>query len=116
MFGCHMGPSGCKCGAPDILNVRNWTVVQYIVHRALMITQTQRIVLRALFELANADQPADLASVTELVALDAAETVAILGMLERSGLADARRFRLTMGGLALAVNTLALERRRAQAA
>ncbi len=81
-----------------------------------MITQMQRSVLRALFELASEDQRATLGTVAEVVDLDSLKTTAILHELERAGLADAGRLRLTMMGLALAVSARPLERRHAEAA
>ena len=63
--------------------------------------------LIALFDLAQADETIDLFLLAEVAGLNVYRTLAELEELAQSGLADARRLRLTTAGLALTVGILA---------
>ena len=71
-------------------------------------TQVDRQVLRALFELALADRPADAGSVARLLGLRASEVGGIFVRLDALGLVRAERARLTLSGLATAARLEAL--------
>ena len=73
---------------------------------------TSQTVLRALFELAQADQRAHIARVALLAGMSCPQVDAVLLRLEATKLVDATRVRLTMAGLAVAVRLPALPRRR----
>ena len=68
-----------------------------------MTTLTQKA-LRLLYTLAADDRAADLGIVADMLGLSCVETDRLLMELERAGLVDAERVRLTLVGLALAVN------------
>jgi DNA-binding IclR family transcriptional regulator len=69
-----------------------------------MPNQTYRTVLRVLYAMARDDSPADLSVVAEALGLSCVDTDRLLARLEDAGLVDADRVRLTLTGLALAVN------------
>ena len=60
--------------------------------------------LRALWRLAKDDEQADLGIVAELIGVSCVETDELLQALDRDGLVDAERCRLTMSGLVCAVS------------
>lgn len=61
--------------------------------------------LHVLYRLARRDRPAELATLAAALGLRCAEADRLLTELERAGLVDADRVRLTMAGLAVAVAT-----------
>jgi DNA-binding IscR family transcriptional regulator len=81
-----------------------------------MLNATHRSVLRALYELADDDVPADLDAIAARLDLPTAHLVPVLLVLDRAGLVDASRRRLTLAGLAHAVVAPVLARVRAFAA
>jgi Mn-dependent DtxR family transcriptional regulator len=81
-----------------------------------MMTHTQQTILRALFEMASEDQPADLVSLAARVGLSCTRTAEILDALDRAQLVDADRVRLTMSGLALAAIAMPMARAGVRAA
>ena len=72
---------------------------------------TQLQVLHTLYELARDDHPADLALVAEALGVSCVRADAILAELERAGLVDGDRVRLTMTGLVVAVSASRARRR-----
>lgn len=78
----------------------------------VMLTQTERLALRILFDLARDDRPADLAVVAAELGKGCVETDAILERLAQAGFVDADRVRLTMMGLTVAVSSPARNARR----
>jgi len=81
-----------------------------------MLTLTERLTLRILFDLAQADRSAELAVVASELGRSCVETDELLGGLAEAGFVDADRVRLTMMGLTVAVSTPARSRRRSTAA
>ena len=82
-----------------------------------MTNHTHYTLLRALFEMASEDQPAELPALAARLGLNCSRTLGLLDELDRAGLVDADRVRLTMSGLAHAVITpAAASRSRARAA
>jgi Mn-dependent DtxR family transcriptional regulator len=75
---------------------------------------TDLAALVALFELGENDRPADLALVAAALGTTCARADALLARLERRGLVDAERVRLTLPGLALAVAAARTRARRAR--
>jgi hypothetical protein len=69
-----------------------------------MNTNPNLSVLVALLDLARLNRPANITRVSGRLGMSADETRAILLALEKRGLADATRVRLTLSGLALAVS------------
>jgi hypothetical protein len=69
-----------------------------------MLNPTHRQLLRALYALAADDRHADLSLVASAIGASCVETDRQLAVLERAGLVDADRVRLTLVGLALAVS------------
>jgi Mn-dependent DtxR family transcriptional regulator len=67
-----------------------------------MSTTTLRPVLLALFDLARGDRPATADRVARAAGVSPDAARAALRTLERAGLADAMRVRLTFAGLAVA--------------
>lgn len=76
-----------------------------------MMNATQKDVLRTLYRLAQADQPADLALLADALGLRCATVDAVLRQLEWAGLVDAERVRLTFVGLTMAVGLVGRQRR-----
>ncbi len=74
------------------------------------MNHTQRLVLRALYEMASEDQAADLPGLASRIGLSCTRTIELLDALDRQGLVDAERVRLTLIGLTLAVNAPATAR------
>jgi Mn-dependent DtxR family transcriptional regulator len=72
-------------------------------------------VLRLLYLLAREDVPADRAIVAQQLGLGDDDVETALADLERAGLADATRARLTLEGLTLALLSPAVDRQRAHA-
>jgi|RhiMetdeSRZDD1v2_1073273.scaffolds.fasta_scaffold2061521_2 hypothetical protein len=68
------------------------------------MTNHDKKVLRLLYTLAAEDRAADLGIVAGMLGLSCVETDRLLMRLECAGLVDAERVRLTLVGLALAVN------------
>ena len=68
-----------------------------------MPNRTQLRALLVLYRLARDDRPAELHALAAALGLRCAPTDGLLRELERMGLADADRVRLTLSGLALAV-------------
>ncbi|MFT3926011.1 MAG: hypothetical protein QM778_25935 [Myxococcales bacterium] len=77
-------------------------------HTALALEPSAQVVLRALFQLALADCPADAGSVARLLGLRASQVAQALVELDVQGLVDAERARLTMRGLAVAAGLPAI--------
>jgi DNA-binding IclR family transcriptional regulator len=73
-----------------------------------------RRVLRALYELAELDCPADAGSVARAVGLSAADATRVLLALDARGLVRAEHVRLTLLGLAHAARVPALSSARAR--
>lgn len=67
-----------------------------------MMTQKHSILLRTLFEMAAEDEPAHLVLLGARMGMTCSRTAQALAELERAGLVDADRVRLTMAGLAWA--------------
>lgn len=67
------------------------------------MSQAQGAVVRELYRLATQDQPADLGVLARRVGLSCVQTDRVLVLLERAGMVDADRVRLTMAGLAITV-------------
>lgn len=76
-----------------------------------MMNATQLEVLGTLFDLARDDRAADLAIVADAVGLSCVEADGVLAELERAGLVDGDRVRLTMSGLVIAVSAARGRRR-----
>jgi hypothetical protein len=68
----------------------------------------EKLVLRALFELAQCDRPAHSDVVARLLGLGAAVVDRLFARLALRGLVDAERARLTLAGLAVALRVPAL--------
>lgn len=68
------------------------------------MTNTESKALLVLYNLARHDLHADLALVAEHLGVSCVAADEILSVLERAGLVDADRVRLTMSGLVLAVS------------
>jgi hypothetical protein len=71
------------------------------------MNHTHLAVLRVLFEMARDDRHADLVLIADELELSCVETDMLLDDLDRGGLLDAERARLTMAGLVLAVSQAA---------
>ncbi len=85
----------------------NWTESQLLIRDAGM-NSIHHAVLHALFTLASSDRHATVLRVVEeagryLPVVDRDQVVAALVALDRAGLADHERVRLTMRGLGVAV-------------
>ena len=81
----------------------------------LMLQHRQLAALQALYQLARADQPATRAAVARKLGVGLVVVARLLAELERLGMVDARRTRLTMVGLTVAVANAAAPSRRARA-
>ena len=68
----------------------------------------EKLALRALFELARRDHPAQPDALARVLDLDGAAVTRLLVRLDARGLVDAKRARLTLPGLAVAANAPAL--------
>lgn len=68
------------------------------------MTKQQKAALLVLFNLAREDEPADLSLIAARLGLSCVETDDLLSQLDRAGLVDAERVRLTLPGLAIAVS------------
>ena len=86
------------------LSAGNWTEIQYSDKTGVMINRAQQAVLRVLFTMASEGCPADRFLLAAELGLSDREVDVVLEQLDRAGLVDARRVRLTMIGLAVAVN------------
>ena len=73
-----------------------------------MMNHAQRNLLRALYEMASEDRAADLPSLAGRLGISCTKTIGLLDGLERAGLVDAERVRLTLVGLSIAVAAPAL--------
>lgn len=71
-------------------------------HVARMMNHTHQLVLRTLFEMASEDIAADLPSLAARIGVSCGRALRWLDQLDRAGLVDADRVRLTMRGLVLA--------------
>jgi Mn-dependent DtxR family transcriptional regulator len=80
-----------------------------------MLNTKQQSVLRVLYHLGRNDRSADLALVAEELGLSCVETDDLFVGLERAGLLDAERVRLTLPGLCLAVSLASRAERRGRA-
>lgn len=80
----------------------NWTDLQVLIKHAVM-NATHHAVLFALFDLAKGDRHATILRLVEHTGLDRATVVSALVTLDRAGLADHERVRLTMAGLTMAM-------------
>jgi len=85
----------------------NWTDLQALIKHAVM-NATHHAVLFALFDLAKYDRHATIGRLVEHPAvmdlgLDRAAVLRALAALDKAGLADHERVRLTMNGLPLAL-------------
>jgi Mn-dependent DtxR family transcriptional regulator len=76
-----------------------------------MINRAQQAVLRVLFTMASEGCPADCFILAAELGLSDSEAEAVLEQLDQAGLVDARRVRLTMCGLAVAVSLPSARRR-----
>jgi Mn-dependent DtxR family transcriptional regulator len=77
-----------------------------------MTQPTELTALQVLYSLAKRDEPADLWTLARALDTSCREAGSLLAALDAHGLVDARRVRLTMAGLALAVSTRGLAARR----
>ena len=80
----------------------NWTDLQVLIRSAGMNNTAQHAVLFALFQLAKSDRPATVIRLVAETGHGRPVVEATLRSLDRAGLADAERVRLTMQGLATA--------------
>lgn len=79
-----------------------------------MLQHRQLAALQVLFQLARADQPATARRMASALGVSAVEACRLLLELERLGLADAGRVRLTLVGLTMAVARPAVPRLRSR--
>ena len=75
-----------------------------------MLNPTQQSALRLMFKMASEDCPADLQLLSGALRLACVEVDSLLSELERAGLVDAERVRLTLPGLAVAASLPAVSR------
>ena len=75
-----------------------------------MLNPTQQSALRLMFTLASEDCPADLQLLAGAMQLACVQVDELLSDLERAGLVDAERVRLTLPGLAIAASLPAASR------
>ena len=68
------------------------------------MTGNESKALLVLYNLAREDEHADLALIAERLGISCVQADEVLGSLERRGLVDAERVRLTMSGLVVAVS------------
>ena len=78
-------------------------MLSVVRQQGVMTNDLMLATVRCLFDMAREDRPAELGRLASRLALSCRQTDAILHELERAGLADAERVRLTMPGLAVAV-------------
>jgi Mn-dependent DtxR family transcriptional regulator len=78
-----------------------------------MLNPTHRATLRLMYTLAAEDRHANLALIAAELQLSCVEVDRVLVELDRAGLVDADRVRLTLAGLAFAVSARAPSARRA---
>lgn len=69
-----------------------------------MLSRTQLSVLHLMMQLARRDCPADLSVIADELLMSCAEIDTLLVELERMGLVDSDRVRLTMAGLTIALS------------
>lgn len=81
----------------------NWTDTQLLLKGAVM-NLTHHAVLHALFEMAKSDRHATVIRLGRAVDLPRDVVLSTLGELDRAGLVDAERVRLSMPGLVLAAS------------
>ena len=94
---------GCANDAPTELNTGNWTKLQPQGQAPGMTHSTSDRVLFALFCFSRDSCRIDASELGRAVGLTACRTASALIELERAGLVDAGRARLTLLGLARAV-------------
>jgi hypothetical protein len=84
------------------LNTENWTHFQCPAYDGVMTREQALAVLFAVYDLAAADMPADAGRLAERVGFSKVAVAEVLLHLERRGLVDAGKVRLTIRGLAIA--------------
>ncbi len=77
-----------------------------------MIPRNHHAALQVLYKLARTDQPADLSLVAAELGVTCVAADQLLRALERAGLVDSERVRLTLSGLAVAVSARRILRAR----
>lgn len=75
------------------------------------MNRIQLATLQLLYKLAREDRPADLSLLAAELGQTCASLDRVLGELDRAGLADAERVRLTMAGLAFAASSRSVLRK-----
>lgn len=76
------------------------------------MNRIQLATLQLLYKMAREDRPADLGALAAELGQTCVAMDRVLGELEKAGLADAERVRLTMSGLALAASSRSVLRSR----
>lgn len=82
----------------------NWTDFQWLIMGTVMLNNTERQVLVALFRLGRSNRHATAIRLANAAGFTPDETRALLASLETKGLADAERVRLTLNGLVVATS------------
>ena len=82
----------------------NWTRTQVLLKRAVMLNASLHNVLHALYVLASQDCHATVLRVAKKAGLSRGEVESALAALDRAGLVDQDRVRLTLPGLAYAAS------------
>ena len=77
------------------------------------MNHTTHAALQVLYNLARDDQPADLSLLAEKLGVSCVQADMLLAALDRAGLVDADKVRLTLTGLTIAVSTDARRSQRA---